>query len=139
MPPENGPSDHSSAAPRTPGMDVRRAVLGEAHVDRAVAATTELDERFQAYITDAAWGQVWGNDDLDRPTRSLITIALLAALGHERELEMHLRASQRTGASTTEIIETLMHVALYAGVPAANNAFAALKRVLGPDAEGGAT
>lgn len=117
------------------GMAVRRAVLGDEHVDRAIARTTELDAVFQDYITGAAWADVWSREGLERPTRSLITIALLAALGHERELEMHLRAAERTGASREAIKETLMHVALYAGVPAANSAFAALTRVH----EGGAT
>jgi 4-carboxymuconolactone decarboxylase len=116
---------------RTRGMQVRREVLGDEHVDRAVATTSPLDEAFQTYITGAAWADVWGRDGLDRPTRSLITIALLAALGHEQELEMHLRAARRTGASPEAITEALMHVALYAGVPAANRAFAALKRIEG--------
>lgn len=113
------------------GMEVRREVLGNSHVDDAIAATTDVDAPFQDYITRAAWAEVWGRPGLDRSTRSLVTIALLAALGHERELEMHLRASRRTGASPSEIAETLMHVAVYSGVPAANSAFAALKRVLG--------
>ena len=111
------------------GMQVRRAVLGDEHVDRAVANTSRLDADFQEYITGSAWADVWGRDELDRPTRSLVTIALLAALGHEEELEMHLRAARRTGASPQAIAEALLHVALYAGVPAANRAFAALKRV----------
>jgi 4-carboxymuconolactone decarboxylase len=115
------------------GMQVRRAVLGDDHVDRAVAGITELDAPFQDYITGAAWADVWGRPGLDRSTRSLVTIALLAALGHERELEMHLRASQRTGATPEAITEVLLHVGLYAGVPAANTAFTALKRVLGAD------
>ncbi|GGI04126.1 4-carboxymuconolactone decarboxylase [Egicoccus halophilus] len=115
------------------GMRVRREVLGDEHVDRAVAATTDLDAPFQDYITGAAWGDVWGREELDRPTRSLVTLALLAALGHEREFEMHLRASRNTGATPEQIREVLLHVALYAGVPAANTAFAALKRVLGAD------
>lgn len=116
------------------GMAVRRAVLGDEHVDRAVATTTALDAPFQDYITGAAWADVWGREGLDRPTRSLLTVALLAALGHERELEMHLRASRNTGATPEQIVEALLHVAVYAGVPAANIAFAALKRVLGDDA-----
>ena len=111
------------------GMQVRRAVLGDEHVDRAVANTSPLDTDFQEYITGSAWADVWGRDGLDRPTRSLVTIALLAALGHEEELEMHLRAARRTGATPEAIGEALLHVALYAGVPAANRAFAALKRV----------
>ena len=114
------------------GMAVRRAVLGDAHVDRAIAGTTELDAPFQEFITGAAWADVWGRPGLDRSTRSLITIALLAALGHERELEMHLRASTRNGATPEQIVEVLLHVGLYAGVPAANTAFARLKEVFGP-------
>lgn len=113
------------------GMQVRREVLGDEHVDRAVANTSPLDDAFQTYITGAAWADVWARDGLDRATRSLVTIALLAALGHERELEMHLRAARRTGATPEAIGEALLHVALYAGVPAANRAFAALKRVEG--------
>lgn len=111
------------------GMRVRREVLGDEHVDRAMAATSPLDEAFQTYITGAAWADVWGRDGLDRPTRSLVTIALLAALGHEQELTMHLRAARRTGATPEAIAEVLLHVAVYAGVPAANRAFAALRRV----------
>jgi 4-carboxymuconolactone decarboxylase len=113
------------------GMRVRRDVLGDVHVDRAVTATTELDAPFQDYITGAAWADVWGREGLDRPTRSLVTIALLAALGHQDELEMHLRAARRTGATPQRITEVLLHVGLYAGVPAANTAFAALKRIYG--------
>jgi 4-carboxymuconolactone decarboxylase len=113
------------------GMRVRREVLGDEHVDQAVAATTGLDEPFQDYITGAAWADIWGREGLERSTRSLVTIALLAALGHERELEMHLRAARRTGATPQRIAEVLLHVGLYAGVPAANTAFAALKRVYG--------
>ena len=111
------------------GMQVRRSVLGDAHVDRAVAGTTPLDEAFQRYITGAAWADVWGRPGLERETRSLVTIALLAALGQEHELEMHLRSAARTGASDERIVEVLLHVAVYAGLPAANRAFAALKRV----------
>jgi 4-carboxymuconolactone decarboxylase len=111
------------------GMEVRRAVLGDEHVDAAIAKTNELDAPFQDYITGAAWADVWGRPGLDRPVRSLVTIALLASLGHERELEMHLRAAQRTGATAEQITEVLLHVGLYAGVPAANSAFAVFKRV----------
>ena len=120
-------------ARREHGMQVRREVLGGEHVDAAVEGTTVLDEPFQDYITGAAWADVWGRPGLERPVRSLVTIALLAAQGHERELEMHLRATRRTGATPEQIVETLLHVGLYAGVPAANMAFAALKRVLGDD------
>lgn len=115
------------------GMQVRREVLGDDHVDAAVAATTPLDAPFQDYITGAAWSDVWGRDGLDRPTRSLLTLVLLAALGHEREFEMHLRAARNTGATPEQIAEALLHVAVYAGVPAANTAFAALKREYGDD------
>lgn len=112
------------------GMRRRRQVLGDEHVDAAVAGTTPWDAPFQEYITGAAWADVWDRPGLEPPQRSLITIALLAALGHDRELEMHLRAARRTGAQPEQIVEALLHVALYAGVPAANTAFAALKRVL---------
>lgn len=111
-------------------MRVRRSVLGDEHVDRAIAGTTRWDEPFQDYITGAGWADVWGRPGLEPATRSLVTIALLAALGHEHELEMHLRAARRTGAAPEQIVETLLHVALYAGVPAANTAFATLKRVM---------
>lgn len=115
---------------RARGTQVRREVLGDAHVDRAAATTTEFTTPFQEYITGAAWADVWGREGLDRPTRSLITIALLAALGHDHELRLHLRATRRTGASPEQITEALMHVAVYAGVPAANRAFAALDQVM---------
>lgn len=118
------------------GMRTRRAVLGDAHVDAAGSRATSLSAPFQDYITGAAWADVWSRPGIDRDTRSLVTIALLAALGHERELEMHLRASSRTGASPEQITEVLLHVALYAGVPAANTAFSALERVLGEEPEG---
>lgn len=114
------------------GMRVRRQVLGDEHVDRAEARTTEFDEEFQRYITESAWGSVWSRSQLDPRTRSLVTIALLAALGHSDELEMHVRATRNTGASPSEIAEALLHVAVYAGVPAANRAFAAAKRALEP-------
>ncbi len=109
------------------GMRIRRAVLGDAHVDRAEANKTEVDEDFQRFITNGAWGGVWARKDLDLPTRSLLTITLLAALGHHEELAMHIRAAKNTGATTTQIKEALLHVAVYAGVPAANRAFAILK------------
>lgn len=112
------------------GMAVRRAVLGDAHVDRATAATTELDADFQRFITESAWGSVWTRDGLTRRERSLITLALLAALGHWQEFEMHVRATRNTGASAEDIAEVLYHVAVYAGVPAANHAFAIVKESL---------
>ena len=118
------------------GMKVRREVLGDGHVDRAQRRTTDLDRDFQRWITETAWGGVWGSPDLDRRTRSLVTIAILAALGRE-ELALHLRASQRTGATAREIAEVLKHVAVYAGVPAANSAVALAKQELESAGEGG--
>ena len=112
------------------GTAVRRQVLGDAHVDAAESAKTSFDEAFQTFITEGAWGSVWARPELDRRTRSLVTIALLAALGHTDELEMHVRAARNTGARPSEIAEALLHVAVYAGVPAANRAFAAAKRAL---------
>jgi 4-carboxymuconolactone decarboxylase len=112
------------------GMAVRRAVLGDAHVDRAVANTTEFTAPFQDFITRYAWGDVWTRDGLDRRTRSVITLTVLTALGHENELAMHVRAAVRNGLSADEIGEVLLHTAIYAGVPAANTAFAVAQRVL---------
>lgn len=112
-------------------MQTRRTVLGDAHVDRAVAGTTDLDAAFQDYLTGAAWADVWARPGLEPDTRSLVTIAILAALGQEHELEMHLRAAQRTGATPERVVEVLLHVAVYAGMPAANRAFAALKLLHG--------
>jgi 4-carboxymuconolactone decarboxylase len=111
------------------GLRVRREVLGDEHVDRALSNTTSLDADFQHFITQMAWGGVWARADLDRRTRSLVTIAILAALGRE-ELALHLRASRNTGVDPREVAEVLMHVAVYAGVPAANAAFAVAKREL---------
>ena len=115
------------------GTRVRRAVLGDAHVDRAEAAAAPFDAPFQQFITETAWGTVWADDTLDHRTRSLITISLLAALGRHEELALHLRASANTGATPPEIRAALMHVAVYAGVPAANSAFALAKNVLASD------
>ena len=119
------------------GMRVRREVLGDAHVDRALARQNELDAPFQKFITELVWGSVWTRPDLDRRTRSLITIGILAALGRREELELHLRATRNTGATLEEIREVLLHVAVYAGVPAANSAIATAKSVLTPDSESG--
>jgi 4-carboxymuconolactone decarboxylase len=119
------------------GERVRREVLGDAHVDRAQAQTTALDADFQHFITEMAWGSVWARPDLDRRTRSLVTIAILAALGRE-ELALHLRASRNTGADPREVAEVLLHVAVYAGVPAANRAFAIARSELGPPPPAGA-
>jgi 4-carboxymuconolactone decarboxylase len=117
------------------GMRVRREVLGDAHVDRAQANQTAFDAAFQHFITEAAWGSVWSRPDLDRPTRSLITIAILAALGRSEELGLHLRASRNTGATPEQIAEALLHVAIYAGVPAANSAMALAKGILAQPGE----
>lgn len=112
------------------GMGTRRAVLGDAHVDRAEAAKTSFDAPFQELITEAAWGHVWSGDQLTRRERSLITIALLAALGHDDEVAMHVRATRNTGASPEDIREALLHVAIYAGVPAANHAIKIARQTL---------
>ena len=112
------------------GMAIRRRVLGEAHVNRAEAEKTSLDAPFQALITEAAWGHVWSRPQLTLRERSLITIALLAALGHDEEVAMHVRATANTGATASDIMEALLHVAVYAGVPAANRAIKIAKREL---------
>lgn len=113
------------------GMRTRRAVLGDAHVDRAEAGKTSFDADFQRFITETAWGGVWSRGGLSTRERSMLTIALLAALGHRDELAMHLRATRNTGASIDDVREVLLHVAVYAGVPAANAAHAAAKQVFG--------
>lgn len=112
------------------GMRVRREVLGDTHVARAQARQTSFDADFQRFITETAWGSLWARPDLDRRTRSLITIAILAALGRSEELALHIRASQNTGVAPHEIAEALLHVAVYAGIPAANSAFALAKATL---------
>lgn len=108
------------------GRRVRAEVLGADHVARAQAQQTPLDADFQRFITEVAWGSVWARPDLDRRTRSLVTIAILAALGRE-ELALHLRASRNIGVDPKEIVEVLLHVAVYAGIPAANTAFGMAK------------
>jgi 4-carboxymuconolactone decarboxylase len=115
---------------RRQGFKVRREVLGDAHVDRALDATTELTAPFQDLITRYAWGEVWSRPGLDRRTRSMLTLALLCALGHDHELAMHLRAALTNGVSRDEIGEVLLHSAVYAGVPAANRALAIAQSVL---------
>ena len=112
------------------GMAVRREVLGDEHVDRVVAATTPFTAAFQEFITRAAWGEVWARDGLDRRSRSMVTLAVLTALGRPEELAMHVRAARRNGVTAAEIGEVLLHTAIYAGVPAANSAFAIAQRVL---------
>jgi 4-carboxymuconolactone decarboxylase len=120
--------------PYEAGMRVRREVLGDEHVDRAVAATTDLDADFQRYITTSAWGSLWARDDrLDRRTRSCVTIALLTALRAEHELGMHIRAGLRNGLAPEEITEVILHTSAYAGIPAANTAMAVAKEVLADD------
>lgn len=104
------------------GMAVRREVLGHAHVDRAEAHKSALDTPFQDLITEAAWGTVWASDAITRRERSMLTLALLAALGNFDEIPMHVRACARTGASQSDIMEAFQHVAIYAGVPRANHA-----------------
>lgn len=111
------------------GLRVRREVLGDAHVDRAEAGITDFDADFQRLITEYAWGTAWSGEGLDRPTRHLVTIAALAALGKEHELEMHLRATSNTGVTPEQVREVFQQIAIYAGVPAANAAFAIGKRV----------
>lgn len=117
------------------GMAMRRSVLGDAHVDRAEAAKTAFDTPFQTFITEGAWGSVWAGLHFSTRERSIVTIALLAAQGHDEELAMHIRASRNTGASADDIRETFMHVAVYAGVPAANHALKIAKRELAAMAE----
>ncbi len=119
------------------GMEVRREVLGDAHVDRAIERTTPFTADVQDLITRYAWGEIWARPGLDRKTRSCITLTALIALGREQELEMHVRAALRNGLSADEIKEVLLHSAIYCGVPAANGAFAVAQRVLDEAAETG--
>ena len=111
------------------GMVTRRAVLGDSHVDRASSATTTFDQPFLELITESAWGTVWSRPGWSKRERSMVTIALLAALGHDEEVAMHVRATVNTGASREDIAEALLHVAIYAGVPAANRAIKIAKHV----------
>jgi 4-carboxymuconolactone decarboxylase len=106
---------------------MRRRVLGDAHVTRATRNATDFDRDFQAFITRYAWGEIWNRPGLPKKIRSLLTIAILAALGREEELKLHVRATRNTGASANEVKEVLMQVAIYAGVPAANAAFRTAK------------
>jgi 4-carboxymuconolactone decarboxylase len=112
------------------GMRVRREVLGDEHVDRAIERTTEFTADFQELITRYAWGEIWARPGLDRRTRSCITLTALIALGHFGELAMHVRAARRNGLTPDEIKEVLLQVAIYCGVPAANHAFAVAQQVL---------
>lgn len=110
------------------GMQTRRAVLGDAHVDRAEAAKTDFDKPFQDLITQSAWGTVWASDGISQRERSMLTLALLAAMGNFDEIPMHIRATANTGASKTDIIEAFQHVAIYAGVPRAHHALKIAKK-----------
>jgi 4-carboxymuconolactone decarboxylase len=114
------------------GMAVRRQVLGSEHVDRVTAATSEFDRGFQDWITENVWGGIWTRPGLDLKTRSMLTIAILGALNHE-ELELHLRAARNTGVTPPEVAEVLLHLAAYAGVPAANRAFKLAKSIYEQD------
>ena len=118
------------------GMTVRREVLGDEHVDRAVATTTSFTEPFQDLITRYAWGEIWSRPGLSRAERSLVTLAVLAALHHDNELAMHIKAALRNGLQPEQISEVLLQVALYAGVPAGNRAFAVAQRALSEAAQG---
>jgi 4-carboxymuconolactone decarboxylase len=118
------------------GMTIRRAVLGDDHVDRASAATTDFTADFQDLITRYAWGEIWTRPGLDRRSRSLITLTALVALGHQEELAMHVRAARRNGLTTDEIKELLLQTAVYCGVPAANTAFRIAQQVLAETSDG---
>jgi len=111
------------------GMKTRRQVLGDEYVDRASAGIDEFNEPFQEFVTEGPWGHVWSGDAWSKRERSMVTVALLAALGHGEELEMHIRACRKTGATKADIREALMHVAVYAGFPAANNAYKIARRI----------
>jgi 4-carboxymuconolactone decarboxylase len=117
------------------GTNVRRGVLGDAHVERSVASTTALDAEFQDLITRYAWGEIWTRPGLARHTRSLLTIAMMVALNRPEELRLHLRAASNNGVTADDIREVLLHCAIYCGVPAANSAFHAAKEILTPTPE----
>lgn len=119
------------------GLVVRRSVLGDDHVNRAQSETTEFDSDFQRFITEGAWGSVWSRPGLSKRERSIITLSLLAALGHHEEFSMHVRATENTGATTEDIKEALLHVAVYAGVPAANKAMKLAREALNKVDNGG--
>lgn len=121
------------------GMKVRQQVLGTAHVARATANQTEFDADFQTFITETAWGSVWSRPELDLRTRHLITIGILAALGREQELALHLRSIHNTGTSWQDIREALLHVAVYAGIPAANSAVALARQMMASEADSKST
>ncbi|MEX0302679.1 MAG: 4-carboxymuconolactone decarboxylase [Leisingera sp.] len=124
----------------TRGMEVRRQVLGDAHVDRAESAKAALDQPFQELITEAAWGNVWASDRITLRERSMLTLALLAATGNFDEIPMHIRATARTGASQEDVAEAFQHVAIYAGVPRANHALKLARQTYAEmEAKGGET
>jgi 3-oxoadipate enol-lactonase/4-carboxymuconolactone decarboxylase len=130
-------TDETTDAIHGRGMTVRREVLGDAHVDRAIAGTTAFTDAFQDLITRYAWGEIWTRPGLDRRTRSCITLTALVALGREHELELHVRAALRNGLTPDEIGEVLLQCTVYCGVPAANSAFAVAQRVIA-ESDGGA-
>ena len=131
MPDQDAAAEERAALEQSArGMAVRRQVLGDEHVDRSAAAASEFSAPWQDFVTDHAWGAVWTRPGLDRRTRSMITLALLAGLGHQHELGLHVRAAVGNGVTAAEIREVLMHTAVYAGVPAANTAFGVAQRVL---------
>jgi 4-carboxymuconolactone decarboxylase len=137
MTPNMTPADDPTFAA---GMEVRRAVLGDAHVDRSLAQADAFTADFQDFITRYAWGSIWTRPGLARRERSLITLALLTALGHTEEIPMHVRAALTNGVTRDEMSEVFLHTAVYAGVPAANNAFAVAKLTLdGIDSAGDAS
>jgi 4-carboxymuconolactone decarboxylase len=117
------------------GMAIRKSVLGAEHVDRAEANKTDFDSEYQRYITENAWGTIWSRPGLDKKTRHMLTIAMLAALGKHDELAMHIRATRNTGVTPEELREILLHVSVYAGVPAANSAFTIAKRIYKEEVE----
>ena len=122
--------DQQKSARYLQGMATRRTVLGSAHVDQAQRDKTAFDEPFQDLITEAAWGHVWSRPQWTKRERSMVTIALLAALGQDEEVAMHVRATANTGATREDLMEAMLHVAIYGGVPAANHAIKIIKNVL---------
>ncbi|HUD36689.1 MAG TPA: 4-carboxymuconolactone decarboxylase [Streptosporangiaceae bacterium] len=114
----------------TEGMQTRREVLGDEHVDRAIANTTNFTAPFQDFITRYAWGEIWTRPGLTRPERSMITLAILTTLGRDDEIAMHTKAALRNGLTPDQIREVLMHTAIYAGVPAANHAFSIASKII---------
>lgn len=123
--------------PYDAGLRARREVLGDAHVDRALENATPFTAPFQEFITRHAWGAAWTRDGLDRRSRSMVTLAVLTALGREAEIAIHVRGALRNGLTAEEIGEVLIQTAVYAGVPAANTAFAVARRVIEEEAAGG--